>query len=170
MVFLGMYMLHTSFKTTIYSRFYCIQSRTRSPDIRFVCYYLQGSSIVPDISSSATLFPNQTSFVPTVTDNAFWQGLVPEHSIGIFFAPTGSMDGVTNGEIHFGGADSSKYTGELNYVYVTMPLFTISVSLRPLLVLPMLIRGCGDAASLTDSHPFRRFVFLSSYILVLNFS
>ena len=65
---------------------------------------------------TATLYPNQTSFIPTVTDNAFWQGLVPEHSIGIFFAPTGSMDGVTNGEIHFGGADSSKYTGELNYV------------------------------------------------------
>ncbi|CAL1710305.1 unnamed protein product [Somion occarium] len=75
--------------------------------------------IGPEVLTYSTLFPNQTSFIPTVTDNAFAQGLINEHSVGIFFAPTASIDGVTNGEVSFGGADDTKFTGDLNYMPIT---------------------------------------------------
>ena len=52
-----------------------------------------------------------------MTDNAFSQGLVPEHLIGISFEPTMSLDNA-NGELTFGGIDSSKFTGSLNFVSV----------------------------------------------------
>lgn len=72
--------------------------------------FLKGSIL------SGSLFPDATAFVPTVTDNAFRQGLIGSRSIGISFAPTTSLDGDTNGEISFGGVDDSKYIGQLNYV------------------------------------------------------
>ncbi|KAK7680346.1 hypothetical protein QCA50_016586 [Cerrena zonata] len=52
-------------------------------------------------------------------DNAFRQGLIGAHSIGISFAPTSTLDGIDNGEISFGGVDDSKYTGDINYVPLT---------------------------------------------------
>ncbi|KAI0323487.1 acid protease [Cubamyces sp. BRFM 1775] len=56
--------------------------------------------------------------IPTVTDNTFSQGLVPEHLIGISFEPTTSLDNA-NGELAFGGIDSSKFTASLNFVPIT---------------------------------------------------
>ena len=55
--------------------------------------------------------------VPTVTDNLLAQGLISQEIVGVFFAPTQSEE-ITNGELTFGGTDSSKFTGELNVVYV----------------------------------------------------
>ncbi|KAI0634433.1 acid protease [Trametes polyzona] len=65
-----------------------------------------------------TLFPSVTECIPTVTDNAFSQGLIPAHEIGISFAPTTSLE-VTNGELTFGGVDESKFTGPLSFVPIT---------------------------------------------------
>ncbi|CAL1710303.1 unnamed protein product [Somion occarium] len=73
----------------------------------------------PQVLTYGSLFPDATAFVPTVTDNAFAQGLIGAHSIGISFAPSKTLDGVTNGEISFGGVNDSKYTGEINFVPLT---------------------------------------------------
>ena len=45
--------------------------------------------------------------VPTVTDNLFAQGAIANDSIGIFYQPT-TESGELNGELTFGGIDSSK--------------------------------------------------------------
>lgn len=45
--------------------------------------------------------------VPTVTDNLFSQGTISSDSIGISYQPTTS-DGQLNGELDFGGVDTSK--------------------------------------------------------------
>ena len=45
--------------------------------------------------------------VPTVTDNLFAQGTIANDSIGIFYQPT-TEEGALNGELTFGGVDSSK--------------------------------------------------------------
>jgi len=58
------------------------------------------------------------SSVPTVTDNLASQGTISTSAVGISFAPPTS-DSDTNGELTFGGADSSKYTGSLKYVPIT---------------------------------------------------
>ena len=49
-----------------------------------------------------------TSSVPTVTDNLFAQGTISNDSIGIFYQPT-TQSGEQNGELTFGGIDTSKY-------------------------------------------------------------
>jgi hypothetical protein len=59
-----------------------------------------------------------TGEVPTVTDNLYSQGTIPANSLGVFFAPTTSTS-TKNGELTFGGADTSKISGSLSYVPVT---------------------------------------------------
>lgn len=78
--------------------------------------------------------------VLTVTDNLFSQGSIPAESIGIFYQPT-TTEGELNGELTFGGVDSTKsvspnlvhevshahkscfretrITGDVNYVPIT---------------------------------------------------
>lgn len=65
-----------------------------------------------------------TTEIPTVTDNLFKQGTIPTESIGISYVPTSGSDsssssGILNGELTFGGTDSSKLTGEITYVPIT---------------------------------------------------
>ncbi|KAI0354862.1 acid protease [Trametes cingulata] len=56
--------------------------------------------------------------VPTVTDNLFAQGLIQNDSIGIFYQPT-TQSGAQNGELTFGGVDTSKITGDVSFVPIT---------------------------------------------------
>ncbi|EIM81431.1 family A1 protease [Stereum hirsutum FP-91666 SS1] len=68
--------------------------------------------------TSGTVANNQP--VPTVTDNLFSQGTISVESIGISYEPTTtSSEGTMNGELTFGGVDSGKTTGDVNYVPIT---------------------------------------------------
>jgi len=60
-----------------------------------------------------------TTPVPTITDNLFKQGTISAESIGIFYQPSTSAGAVSNGELDFGTVDSSKITGDVNYVPIT---------------------------------------------------
>jgi len=59
-----------------------------------------------------------TTPVPTITDNLFKQGTISTESIGIFYQPSTSASAL-NGELTFGGVDSSKITSDVNYVPIT---------------------------------------------------
>jgi len=65
-----------------------------------------------------TLSPGTTTLIPTVTDNLFSQGTISAHEIGISFEPsiTGNDE---NGEITWGGTDSSKFTGAIQFIPLT---------------------------------------------------
>ncbi|GJE99837.1 acid protease [Phanerochaete sordida] len=56
--------------------------------------------------------------IPTVLDNAWSQHAISEDVIGIAFAPPDSYSD-TNGELTFGGVDSSKFKGDLSFVPFT---------------------------------------------------
>ncbi|KAI0634429.1 family A1 protease [Trametes polyzona] len=58
------------------------------------------------------------SCIPTVTDNAFSQGLIPQRLVSFSFEPTSTLDN-TNGELTFGGTDPSKFIGDLHFVPIT---------------------------------------------------
>ncbi|KJA28403.1 hypothetical protein HYPSUDRAFT_33774 [Hypholoma sublateritium FD-334 SS-4] len=65
-----------------------------------------------------TLSPATSSSIPTVTDNLFANGVISAHSIGISFEP--SITGTdNNGEITWGGTDSSKFTGTIGFSSLT---------------------------------------------------
>lgn len=55
----------------------------------------------------------------------FSQGAISSNSIGISYEPSttssaaSTQTGVTNGELTFGGTDSTKHTGEINFVPIT---------------------------------------------------
>ncbi|KAH9979936.1 acid protease [Lactifluus volemus] len=57
--------------------------------------------------------------VPTITDSLFKQGSITTESIGIFYQPSTSTGSIANGELTFGGIDSSKIVGDVNYVPIT---------------------------------------------------
>ncbi|KAJ3753637.1 family A1 protease [Lentinula raphanica] len=72
--------------------------------------------IGPDDLTEGTV--SGVSTVPTVTDNLFSQGTISEKVVAISFEPTTS-DEVTNGELTFGGTDSSKFTGDITYTLLS---------------------------------------------------
>ena len=61
---------------------------------------------------------SNTNEVPTVTDNLFSQGTIPEEVVGVYYAPTTS-ESDTNGELTFGGVDTSKTTSSITYTSIT---------------------------------------------------
>ncbi|KAF9454183.1 aspartic peptidase A1 [Macrolepiota fuliginosa MF-IS2] len=68
--------------------------------------------------TQGTLSPATSSLIPTVTDNLYSQGSITANEIGVSFEPTTSTE-VLNGELTWGGTDSSKYTGSLSYTPLT---------------------------------------------------
>ncbi|KAF8204086.1 aspartic protease [Pholiota molesta] len=68
--------------------------------------------------TQGTLSPATTTTIPTVTDNLFSAGAITAHSIGISFEPT-TVDETVNGEITWGGTDSSKFTGSITFIPIT---------------------------------------------------
>ncbi|KAG1754954.1 aspartic peptidase domain-containing protein [Suillus paluster] len=68
--------------------------------------------------TEGTLTNEQTTTIPTVTDNLYTQGIISEMVVGVSFEPT-STTLSTNGELTFGGTDATKYTGTLAYTPLT---------------------------------------------------
>ncbi|KAI0081062.1 acid protease [Panus rudis PR-1116 ss-1] len=65
-----------------------------------------------------TLTPDTRSTIPTVTDNLFSQGVITQNLVAVSFQPTTSLSS-TNGELTFGGTDSSKFTGSITFAPIT---------------------------------------------------
>ncbi|KAF8560104.1 acid protease [Imleria badia] len=74
--------------------------------------------IGPEILTEGTLTNEPNTEIPTVTQNLYTQGMISEEVVGVFFAPT-TTDDSTNGELTFGGVDTTKYTGTLTYTPLT---------------------------------------------------
>lgn len=55
--------------------------------------------------------------IPTVADNLKSQGIIDTEALGIYFVPPSTYN--NTGELTFGGYDSSKLTGGMNYVPLT---------------------------------------------------
>ncbi|KAF9435829.1 hypothetical protein BGZ76_005432 [Entomortierella beljakovae] len=69
-----------------------------------------------DLSSITTGGEN----IPTPVDNLYSSGQIPSDSVGVYFkAITDGGVQETNGEVTFGGVDSTKFSGSLTYVPVT---------------------------------------------------
>ncbi|KAF8639298.1 hypothetical protein AX17_001609 [Amanita inopinata Kibby_2008] len=68
--------------------------------------------------TQGTLIPDTNAEIPTVTDNAFAQKLIVANEIGVSFEPTNSLSNM-NGELTWGGVDSTKFTGALSYTPIT---------------------------------------------------
>ncbi|KAI0081056.1 acid protease [Panus rudis PR-1116 ss-1] len=68
--------------------------------------------------TQGTLAPHVNKLIPTVTDNLYYQGIIPQNVVAIFFQPTNSLSN-PNGELTFGGTDPSKYTNDITYTPVT---------------------------------------------------
>ncbi|KAH9894850.1 aspartic proteinase from Irpex Lacteus [Cubamyces lactineus] len=64
-----------------------------------------------------TLSPDVTSTIPTVTENLFSQGRIASEMVSISFEPTNSV--ALNGELTFGGVDSTKFIGDINFAPIT---------------------------------------------------
>ncbi|CCL98704.1 uncharacterized protein FIBRA_00708 [Fibroporia radiculosa] len=70
--------------------------------------------------TSLTDYPDKT--IPTVMNNAYAQGIIPEQVLGVSFAPPSSNDS-TNGKLTLGGIDDSLYIGPLLWTPVTQTAF-----------------------------------------------
>ncbi|EJU06274.1 family A1 protease [Dacryopinax primogenitus] len=58
--------------------------------------------------------------VPTVTDNLYTQGTISEKVVGIYFQPPqGTSEAQINGELTFGGVDTTKTTSAITYTPLT---------------------------------------------------
>ncbi|KAJ4473168.1 family A1 protease [Lentinula aciculospora] len=77
--------------------------------------------------TEGTLLADTEATIPTVMDNLFAQGTIPNETLGVFLAPTTEEDPV-NGELSFGGIDTSKATGPMTFFQSTLPFWAISQS------------------------------------------
>jgi cathepsin E len=74
----------------------------------------------PTVLTMGTLSPDNGSTIPTITDNLFSSGTISENVLGISFEPISDPSGIqTNGELTWGGTDSSKFIGTITYTPIT---------------------------------------------------
>jgi len=90
-----------------------------SPSVRQNIHLLKRKP--PDSLPVGTLSPGTSTSIPTVTDNLSSSGAISANTIGISFQPTTSEE-VLNGELTWGGTDSSRYTGTITYMFVSSHL------------------------------------------------
>jgi len=74
--------------------------------------------IGPTDLTLGTLSPDTTTLIPTITDNLFSQAVITQNLVSVSFQPTTSLS-VVNGEITFGGTDSTQFTGSINFTPIT---------------------------------------------------
>jgi cathepsin E len=73
-------------------------------------------SIGPKDLTLNTTFPDNSSIVPTVTDNLVQQGTIKQNVVAVYFEPSNSTSDINlNGELTFGGTDPTKYIGDITY-------------------------------------------------------
>jgi hypothetical protein len=81
-----------------------------------ICVNTVSRSLGPRNLTLGSLFPDNSNIVPTVTDNLVKQGTIKENVLGIYFEPSNSTSPVNvNGELTFGGVDSTKFIGDITY-------------------------------------------------------
>ncbi|KAG2076962.1 acid protease [Suillus decipiens] len=68
--------------------------------------------------TKGTLTKLPTTTIPTVTDNLYKKGTIPQDIVSVFFQPSSSQT-TTDGELTFGGTDATKYTGKIAYTPLT---------------------------------------------------
>ena len=68
-----------------------------------------------------TLPGNPSATIPTVTDNLFSQGTIPNNEVAISFEPFNQASGTdqTTGELTFGGTDPTKFTGSITFAPIS---------------------------------------------------
>ncbi|KAI5986037.1 aspartic peptidase domain-containing protein [Pisolithus orientalis] len=74
--------------------------------------------IGPEDLTEGTLTNEPSTEIPTVTQNLYTEGKIPAEIVSVSFEPITSTSSM-NGELTFGGVDSSKYSGTLNYTPLT---------------------------------------------------
>ncbi|PPR01599.1 hypothetical protein CVT26_013337 [Gymnopilus dilepis] len=74
--------------------------------------------IGPTDLTVGTLIPSTTASIPTVTDNLFTEGIIPEREVAVYFQPADGLSTV-NGEMTFGGINYARNTSEFTWVPIT---------------------------------------------------
>ncbi|KAG2364300.1 aspartic peptidase domain-containing protein [Suillus spraguei] len=79
--------------------------------------------IGPKTLSFDTLIDEPDDLIPTITDYLYDQGKINKYLFGIFFQPITTDPDSLSGELTFGEADDTKYTGNVAYTPITTELF-----------------------------------------------
>ncbi|KAF8495710.1 aspartic peptidase domain-containing protein [Russula emetica] len=67
-----------------------------------------------------TTFPDNSSIIPTVTDNLVQQGTIKQNVVAVSFEPANSTADINlNGELTFGGTNPANYIGNITYHNLT---------------------------------------------------
>ena len=96
----------------------------------------------------------------SVTDNLFSQGVITDNVVSLFYEPaTWTFEPVSNGQITFGGTDSTQFTGSITYTYAhfhSTPRCDLS-SVIVLSLRPVRRAISGASTKLYDTAGTRRF-------------
>ena len=63
-----------------------------------------------------TTFPDNSTIIPTVTDNLVKQGTIKRNVVAVYLVPSNSTSDINaNSELTFGGTNHSNYIGDITY-------------------------------------------------------